>query len=245
MVLTEKVRAIDDLGSATVDVTIDALSYRVTGGQTTVDYDGEREGQAVSALADLLGQTYTILKTPGGGIRGVVNSGRAKAELDPNKPDFDLAQLFFSDPAITERHTVGPMASNSDPKLVPGQAWIETQRYDFGQMGARTFDKVYTYRGIQRESGSSLALVEMSAIPSTRSAQQDHEAAQPLPFAADFADEYEFTGRMTLDTETGILDHYSESLEMRWAGIDPQADPADASPASVHMTARQRFAYER
>lgn len=249
MVLTENVRAIDDLGRATVDITIDALSYRVMPGQVHVDlhvdYDSAREGQEVSALADLLGKTYTILKTSAGGVHGVIDSGRARAGLDPNKPDFDLARQLLSDPAITERHTVKAMASNKDPLPVPGQVWIETQHYGFGQMGSRTFDKVYTYRGIRKESGSSMALVEMSAIPSTRSAQRDHEGAHPGPFADVFADEYEFTGRMTLNIETGVLDHYSESLEMRWAGVDPQADPGDASPASVHLIARQRFAYER
>ena len=175
----------------------------------------------------------------------MIDSGRARAGLDPNKPDFDLARQLLSDPAITERHTVKAMASNKDPLPAPGQVWIETQHYGFGQMGSRTFDKVYTYRGIRKESGSSMALVEMSAIPSTRSAQRDHEGAHPGPFADVFADEYEFTGRMTLNTETGVLDHYSESLEMRWAGVDPQAGPGDASPASVHLIARQRFAYER
>lgn len=245
MVLTENVRAIDDLGRATVDITIDALSYRVMPGQVNVDYDSAREGQEVSALADLLGKTYTILKTPAGGVHRVIDSGRARAGLDPNKPDFDLARQLLSDPAITERHTVKAMASNTDPRPAPGQEWIETQHYGFGQMGSRTFDKVYTYRGIRSESGSSMALVEMSAIPSTRGAQRDHEGAHPGPFADVFADEYEFTGRMTLNTETGLLDHYSESLEMRWAGVDPQADPADPSPASVHLIARQRFAYER
>ena len=245
MVLTENVRAIDDLGSATVDVTIDALSYKVMGGKMNIDYDGAREGQEISALGDLLGKTYTILKTPAGGVRSVVDSGRAMSGLDPNKPDFDLARQLLSDPAIIERHTIKAMASNNDPLLAPGQAWIETQHYSFGQMGGRTFDKVYTYKGIQSQSGSSLTLVEMSAIPSTRSAHRDHEQAQVRAFADVFADEYDFTGRMTLDTETGVLDHYSESLEMRWAGIAPQADPTDASPASVHMTATQRFAYER
>jgi hypothetical protein len=59
-----------------------------------------------------------------------------------------------------------------------------------------------------------------------------------------FTSEDQFTGALTLDTRTGQVKMYRETLEIHWAFVDP-ASRDDAPARKGHMTARQACLLER
>jgi hypothetical protein len=242
MVFTEQVKTVDDYGNATVDITLTQLNTTVYASNTT-EYDSTQDPNGPSAFDDLIGKTYTVLKTPRGRVHGILNSGTAKSALDRDKPHYPLAQQLLSDDMITHRHSFDALMSNKEPMAIVGQQWSKAQTLSFNQMGVRTFDKLYTYRGLHSDQ-AQVALVRMNGVPSVANARELHQTQDPSPFSQMFDEDFQYEGQLELDLSTGALKQYSETLEIHWAYVDPRSTDPNATPTSMHMSAKQAFSHE-
>jgi hypothetical protein len=114
-------------------------------------------------------------------------------------------------------------------------------------MGAKAYERVYTFEDIQQEDGRQVAVVKMEAIPSAVGAGQLH-ASQPVsPFGSMFDSTGTYEGHLKMDLVAGAVTEYVERMELQWVAADTlgaQEAPA-AGPAIVKMSATEVYKLER
>ena len=245
IVYDEKVISVDPNGQAVLEITLKELKYKaIMQDKVRVDYDSTQATAQDSALAGLIGQRYIIHMTPNGQVARVGDVQRARAALDKEAAQYQMASRLLADRAIQERHTVKALPKRSPTSPAPGLNWSILHTFSFRMMGNRTFSKNYTFRGVKGQGDARIARVEMNAVPSVSAPQQDDDVSSA--FLQKFDNTHQYVGHMDLDVTRGRVRRCVEEMEVKWAYLDTDSVDREgqAEPKSVHMTALENIRLE-
>jgi hypothetical protein len=248
MTFTRQIQNVDQEGNATARITIKELKYLATvKDNIAVDFDSTREKDKNSPLAKLIGQGYTIQITPTGQVTNVAQLGQARAAVRGNAVANKRGSVLLSSAAIKARHVIAALPPADKTQSNIGDSWNNVRDFSFGLMGAKSFERIYTFKEIEDIQNRRIAVVEMNAIPTSKTAEQLHteQSTSSFPEAFGSAETYTYTGRMKLDLTNGQIEEYFEELQVEWVIVDPAARPDDKNPDTLKMTAIDLYSLER
>jgi hypothetical protein len=243
----QHVQRVDDGGNATLKITVKALKYLTRAKDVViVDFDSARPGDRSGPLAGLIGLGYALVVSPKGEVLSVMDVEPARQALQGDSPEHQTALRLLDEPIIKARHEVQALMTLPSAEVLPGQRWSDIKSLDFGMLGTREFERIYTLEGPEAVDGGRVAVVTMNAIPSSALAQEQHIQQRTNPFAQMFDSTERYEGRLQLNLITGELVAYVEQLHMQWVAADPTATESSASrPAAVKMGATQLHRFDR
>ncbi|MEN6336396.1 MAG: hypothetical protein ABFE01_19250, partial [Phycisphaerales bacterium] len=154
-------------------------------------------------------------------------------------PAYNVATKLLSDEMIRDQHEIPPLAALKDGQARPGRNWSDVKSFAFGDMGAKSFERIYTLKEVE-ESGGKTAQIEMKAIPSAAMAEElrKRETSGLLPGLFDNTDKYE--GRLDFDLDGGRVRQYVEDMQIEWIIADPAAmQDTTVQPRALKMGARR------
>ncbi|GAF73196.1 unnamed protein product, partial [marine sediment metagenome] len=127
-----------------------------------------------------------------------------------------------------------------------GDNWSSVKTFNFGLMGSKSYEKIYTVKEIKDQDKRKVAIVEMNAIPTSEMAEQLHKEQVPAIFSKMFDNIETYTGRLELDLTAGKVKKYVEKLQSEWLAVDPLAGQKDdKEPAAVRMSATRFYSLEK
>jgi hypothetical protein len=235
----QRVREVRDDGGAVVDVTIKALKY--TGemrSDTAVDFDSARDRDPNNSLARLIGKRYGLQISAQGQVLALLDIEPVRQAVRGGRAADNTALKLLADEEIKDRHEIAPLSALKENPVRPGQTWSDTRTFSFGMMGGKSFERVYTLKGVEPDAGRH-AVVEMKAIPSSAAAAQVHQQQTAGLFATMFDNLDTYEGRLELDLERGQVRGYVEEMRTEWTVADPTGAPEGGQPAALKMTARR------
>lgn len=217
----QSVQSVSDNGNAVVQITMRQLKYTARVKDSVVlEFDSTKSADEDSPLAAMIGQSYTIEVTPSGEVLRVVDAAEARAAIKGSNTAAKAGRTLLSDDVIKERHAVPALPAGKNTKVEEGGSWSIDKSFNFGMMGAKSYQRVYELKDIKKSKGARVAVAEMSAVPSV---EQDKEAqAQAASIFTKMFDNTEsYTGKLTLDLDTGSIVEYTEDLKTEWLAVDP------------------------
>lgn len=261
----QRVQQVQDDGNALVEVTIKRLKYLGESvNKVVMDFDSAKPADAGSPLAVLIGKSYRVKMSAAGQVLEISNAEPARQAVLGNLPGQNVAARLLSDDEIRNRHEIVALSALKDPHVRPGQKWSRIRTFSFDDMGAKTYERVYTLKSVvsgqlsvpssplsaanrQLPTGNSegrVAVVEMKAIPSSAMAGElyKRQAANPFAGLSDNVDSYD--GRLVLDLDGGQVREYVEQMQNEWIVADPAA-VQNGQPAAISMVARRLHRLER
>jgi hypothetical protein len=232
MTLSQRVQEVRDDGSAVLEITIEALKY--TGDfrdNVVLDFDSARPGEQNASLMALVGKRYTLEMSPKGQVLAVGDLELLRQAVLAAPGGRNAALRLIAEDKIRDRHTIVPLTILKEDLVRPGQTWSDVKTFSFGDMGPKSFERMYTLRQVQPGNGR-IAVVEMTAIPPARG-----EPGQPKmgPMMVDASDEY--GGRLELNLDSGQVREYVETMRTEWAIADPATMQGDTALAALKMGA--------
>lgn len=232
MTLNQRVQEVRDDGSAVLEITIEALKYAGDFRDNVVlDFDSARQGEQNASLAVLVGERYTLRISPKGQVLAVGDLGPLQQAVMATSGGRNAAMQLITEDEIRKRHTVAPLAILKEAAVRPGQNWSDVKTFSFGDMGAKSFERVYTLKQV-RQDGGRVAVVEMEAIPPGGGADV---SGQPNmgPMMWDTTSRY--AGRLELDLDSGCVREYGEEMLTEWAIADPATAQNSGGLAALQM----------
>lgn len=246
----QRVQQVQDDGNAVLEITIKGLKYvGESVSKIVLDFDSARPADAGNPLAKLVGQSYQVKLSPKGQVVEISHVGPARLAVQGVLPGTTVAQKLLSDDEIRNRHEIVALSVLKDPAVRPGQSWSSLKVLSFDQLGAKTYERVYTLKQAGRVglappegSGGYLAIVEMKGIPSAAKATELYrqQAGNPLAGMSDNADSYR--GRLVLDLDAGQVREYGEEMQNEWIIFDPGSGQ---DPAAIRMAVHRLYRLEQ
>jgi hypothetical protein len=247
MVYDQTTESVDAAGTATIAITIRVLKFKsVEKDAVRLEFDSTQNQDKNSPLAKLIGKGYKITLSPQGKVLSVLDTNEALAVVRGNATANQLATSLLKEDTIKRRHTITALPEPAKNKLAPGQDWSNVKTMAFGLMGTRSFERIYVLKEVKEENGKQIAVVEMSAIPTSDKPEDSSigEAAESLSKMFDNVDAY--NGSLELNIAMGTVEKYSEELMSEWIIVDPAAQPnSETPPDSLRMTATRVHRVER
>jgi hypothetical protein len=235
---TQKIRSVDGSGNATAVITIDKLKYVSKIKESTIlDFDSLRAQDANTAMAKLIGQSYTIELTPAGQVSRIVDVNSAVAAVKGNSPAQKAAMKLLEPEVIKDRHGTLHLPAAEESTINTGESWKNSKTFSFGWMGPVSYERIYTLRGVDNKK----ATVEMEAVPTT--AGQDNQTTSRI--AKSFDNKGKYKGSLEFDSNSGQLEKYSEELEIEWLAAKPSDEKAEAEPTALTMSASRFYSIEK
>lgn len=237
------IKDVDAEGNTTAEINIKAVKYYSTSANTVqVDFDSSRGTDSKSALAKLIGKTYTIKLSPLGKVLEIsdVEPSREAVKTGTDAPS---AGRFLSENAIQRRHEILAMPDQDKKTLKVGDSWSQVVASPQGVLIPKNYEKVYTVKKI---TDGRLALIEMSATPTSKrlESQTGDESAMDM-FRNFFDSEDNFTGRLLIDTETGKVYEYSVNFRNRYTAAEfPKEDPKPDQPDVLNLAFTETHSVE-
>jgi len=232
MTLNQRVQEVRDDGSATLEITIEALKYAGDFRDNVVlDFDSARPGEQNASLAVLVGKSYTLQMSPKGRVVAVGDLELLQQAVMAAPGGRNAAMKLIAEDEVRDRHTIVPLAILEEGPVRSGQSWSDVKTFSFGDMGPKSFERVYTLMQVRQE-GDGVAVVEMKAIPPATGADVSGQPGVG-PMMWDASSEY--GGRLELDLGSGCVREYGEEMRMEWAIADPGTMQDAAGLAALKM----------
>jgi hypothetical protein len=261
----QRVQQVQDDGSAVLEITIKGLKCVTEAVNKTVfDFDSARPQDANRPLAALIGKSYRVKMSPKGQVVEIANVEPVRQAAAGSLPDQNIAARLLSDDEIRNRHEIAALSALKDRAVRPGQTWSSLKTFSFDDLGAKTYERVYTLKRVgssqlsvpssqvstaNRElptdnSEGRQAIVEMKAIPAAGAAEGSRGRPTANPFAklSDNIDNYE--GRLVLDLDSGQVREDAEQMQNEWIIADPTSIEK-GQPVAIRMAARRLHRLER
>ena len=245
MTFTQQIQSTDDKGNAAAKITIKEFKYltRIKD-QVVLDFDSSRDKDPSSPLGKLIGQSYTIEITVSGQVSKVIDAAGARAAVQGDSQAHKTAANLLSDDTIREMHAVSALPPADKDQVRPGQSWSSVESFSFDLMGAKSYEKIYTLKEIEKKQNHRIATALMKAVPSAAMAKELHKE-QGSPFLSNMFDNTEtYSGQLNLDLTDGKVNHWREELTIEWMIADPNSKP-DEQPAALKMAATRLHSIER
>jgi hypothetical protein len=228
LVFAQRIESVDQQGNASADITIKELKYLSEDPQgKTLDFD--------STFA-LIGQSYKIKITPNGRVE-VIDAQAAREVIKQEGSAKKFADRFFSNEEIERCHQVLALMDTKKTLCKKGDKWSTVAASPGGMLTPKSFEKIYTLTDIKEQKGEKIAVVAMSAAPSSkRTADVPEKEAAASFFAKMFEEKDEYSGKMVLNLTTGEIDSYQELLKAEWLAAESSEDQkSDKGPDELKM----------
>ncbi len=244
MTFTRRIQSVDDNGNAVAEITIKGLKcLSIVRDSPVLDFDSSREKDKNSPMARLIGRSYTIKIAPTGKVTEVIDVKQAQAALKGSSSANKAALALLSPDVIKKRHGTLTLPDADKNQLSIGDKWSSIKTLNFGMMGSKSYEKIYTLKEIKDTDSRRIIIVEMNAVP-TLEEQLDKEVAGGFSKMFDNIETY--TGRLELDLTAGKVKKYVEKLQSEWLAVDPLAGQKDdKEPAAVRMSATRFYSLEK
>ena len=246
MTFTQQIQSVNDKGNAIAKITIKELKCTyIHKNKTVLDFDSSREEDLKKPFAKLIGQSYTIEITPAGRVLRVIDVSQVKASAQRVPMLAKTAMALFKPDVIKERHKLALPATDKN-QLRTGDNWSSLKSFNFGLMGSNSYEKIYTLKEVKDTDKQQIALVEMSAIPTSEMAEQQQKK-QAISGLLDMFDTTEtYTGQLKFDLTTGKVEKYLEELNSECIAIDPEAKQKDdKEPAALKIIIVRLYKLEK
>ncbi|MCL5282359.1 MAG: DUF6263 family protein [Planctomycetes bacterium] len=240
----QRVQQVQDDGNAVLEITIRGVKEVIESvNKVVLDFDSARPTDSENPLAALVGKSYRVKMSPQGQVLEISNVEPARKALQGILPGHRVAAKLLADEEIRNRHEIVALSALKDRQVRPGQTWSSIKTFSFDDLGAKTYERVYTLKQVQQNKDRQ-AIVEMKAIPSAAQAEQWRKQQTVNPFAglSDNTDNYE--GRLVLDLDRGQVREYVEEMQNEWVIADPGSMQA-GQPTAIKMAARRLHRLER
>ncbi len=228
-------KGIDTEGNVTADITIKSLKYLNSDSEgMNIDYDSSRDTDARSAFARLIGQTYTIKISPSFEVLEISNVESARDAIEGGR-ESRFAEGFVSDKSIQRRHEVFSLPDKDKKTLKVGDSWSRIIPSPAGVLIPKNYEKIYT---VEKITGSGLTLIKMNATPTSKKLETQSKQSDALEMFRNFFDsEDDFTGRLLINTETGKVYEYNESLKSKYTAAEfPRGEPKPEQPDVLNLS---------
>lgn len=229
MVFTQQIEEIDDQGNAVAKITIkDVKSSSQMQEEVVSDFDSAQDG----VFGRLVGMDYTITIAPTGQVIEV-DASQARRDIRQQGAQARQARLLLDDEEIIDRHTVSVLPGE---ELTVGDDWTNIKTFSFGMLGSKELERIYTLKQVKKESGRTVAVAELSAIPSAEESTMLHQQAMASGFDTMFDTTHDYSGTVELDVDNGMFINCVEDLNAEWVIVEPAPD--DQEPGMLKMSAR-------
>jgi len=246
MTFIQRIQNVDDQGNAVAEITIKGLKYLAKVKDNIVlDFDSSREKDRNSPLFKLIGQSYTIKITPSGQISKVIDVSGARAAVEGSASDNKRAARLLSTEVIKDQHSIPALPAAEKNQLRRDDNWSSIKTFSFDWMGSKTYEKIYTLKEIKDIDGRRIAIIEMSAIPSSEKAKELHKEQVTGFFSKLFDTTEIYTGELRLDLTAGEVEQYFEEFRSEWVAVDLMAPEEDKEPDTLRMGATRLYHIER
>ena len=247
MTLIQRIQSVDDKGNAIAEITIKELKYLAKEKDyITLDFDSSREKDQDSPLARLIGQSYIIEITPAGQVSNVIDVSQAQSAVKGISQAHKTALTLLSANVIKERHTISALPLSDKNELRKGEDWSSTKFYNFGMMGSKSYERIYTLKEIEETDNRRIAVVEMNAVPSTERAKELYKEQATGVFSKLFDNTETYTGQLKLDLAAGKVEEYFEKLQSEWVIVlTPAGQGDDKEPIVSIMAATHLYSIEK
>ena len=246
MTFTQQIQSIDDKGNAVAKITIEALKYHSTvKDRPVLDFDSLKQEDRRNPLAKLIGQSYTIKIAPTGEVTEVIDVKKARGAVRGDYIADIAASKLLSPDAIKERHGLMALPVSGKNRLRTGDSWSNIKNFSFGIMGTKSYERIYTLKGLEADNDRQIAVVEMDAIPTAETAERLHKQQAAYEFLKMFDNTETYAGQLILDLTAGKVEKCLEKLLSEWVIVDPWADQDDKEPAVMRMSATRLYRLEK
>ena len=247
---TQQIQSIDHKGDAIVNITIEELKcLTIYQNNPVLDFDSSRETDRDNPLNKLVGQSYTIKIAPTGQVVKVIDANEARNAVGKGLPSSQRALTLLSDDVIKKHHTIQALPAAERNRLHIGDNWSTIEMFSFRQMGSKSYEKIYTLKEIKnldifRLDQGQLAIVQMSAIPSSEMAEELHKEQAMDLFSNMFDNIETYTGKLRFDLTAGRVGKYHEELRTEWITAEPNPKN-DEEPGVIRMRAIRSHSLEK
>ena len=247
MTFDQRVERITEEGDAVIQVTITALRYQgEVHERMALDFDSVRAEDRERPLAKLIGQSYRVEMTPQGVVIALRDLPAVRETLQGDLLEYRTALKLVSDRVTRERHEVPALMALKSPEVRPEAHWSNLKAFSFDMMGAKTFERIYTFEGVESRDERSTAVVAMEGVLAAPGTGQSQQAPVMNPFASMTDNTDDYTGQLKLDLSTGQIEDYAERFQTEWVVVDPASvKSGDPNPAVLKMGARESYQLER
>lgn len=244
---TQKIQSIDDKGNAVARITIKDLKYSaVVKDNTVMEFDSSIEKDQNSPFYKLIGQSYTIELSPAGQVSKIIEVNKALSAVKGTSTTHKTAATLLLPRVIKERHSIPGLPAADKNKIRTEEKWSNTRAFDFGMLGTKSFERIYTLKEIKDSDSGPVAIAVMKAIPSTDMAGQLHKEQTSGLLSRMFDSTDSYTGELKLDLKTGKVKQYLEELKSQWVAIDlAGGQQGNKTPAALRMTATRIYLFEK
>jgi hypothetical protein len=244
---TQTVTSVDDAGVATADVTIDSLKvYMTNKNEVRLSYDSAKESDKSNPLAKLIGQRYSVQLSPEGKVVGYESDQARRAVTGGFEAR--LAERLVNEEGICERHEIPALWGFGTADTSVKKSWSHMVPSPPGLLAPKNYQKVYTLTGVDTIDGQKVAVVEMKATESAEVAAEPATASSVSMgiFAKMFDSQDDYTGKLLLDTDTGSVLDYDETLVSTYLAHEMPANAAaDKGPDTLTMRFTNRVTMKR
>lgn len=224
LTFSREIESVDEQGNAVIKITINGLKYFFEERSVTkIDYDSSREKDKDRAFAKLIGKSYRIKVTPSGELIKILDADSVRRSVMDASQESRRAAALLREETIEQRHEIPALSATGEKQLKPGSHWSQIKDLSFGMMGEKTYEKMYTLKGIDQMHGQRIATVEMEAIPAAESAQEAQKQNMNPSLTRLFDNIEDYTGQLKLNLDTGNVVKYTEKMQSRWVMVDPEA----------------------
>ncbi|UCG56364.1 MAG: hypothetical protein JSU70_16060 [Phycisphaerales bacterium] len=246
MTFTQQIQSVKDDGSAVAKITIDGLKYvgRVRD-NIVLEFDSSKPKDPNYPLAKLIGQSYTIELSPRGQVAKIVDVNDARTAVRGGSSGHKTASTLLSADVIRQRHNISALMLAKKSEFRTGESWSGVRSFSFGMMGSKTFERVYTLKDVKEEGDRRVAIVEMSAVPSSKMAEEIHKEQGSGFFSKMFDSTETYNGQLELDIASGTVEKYIEQLQTEWVAAEPAPEGDAQGPAALRMAAIRLYQIEK
>jgi hypothetical protein len=247
---TQRVQQVDPNGCATLDIRIEGLKVLTQQiGDPIVDFNSARPEDASKPLAKLIGRGYQVQVGPDGRVNMIsnVDNARRTVQADETTPEGQTLATLLSDVSIRDRHTVEALPTSPGVHK-SGQSWSQIQTVSFSTLGSKAFEKIYTFKGLEKSGDRSVAVIGLEGVLSSKGMDQafaQDDKAKAL--AATLPMSFDYRGQCRLDLTDGQVEASGETLDVQWLALDPKAktgasegEPNSFLLRSMHVRHLQR-----
>jgi len=247
MTFTQRRQSADDKGGIIADITIKGLKFLgVVKDDVVEDFDSSRAKDQNSPLAKLIGQTYTLEIAPTGEVTEIIDVQQIQAAVMGSSSAHRTALGLLKPDIIKERHGMMLLPDADKNRLRTNDKWSRTRVFSFGMMGAKSYERVYTLKGIEDRDGQQIAVVEMNAIPSSEMAEELYKEQAASALSKMFDNTETYAGRLELDLTAGKIERYLEKLQSQWITVEPfTGQQSDREPAALKMGVIRLYSLEK
>ena len=244
MVFTQEIQGVDEKGEATAKITIEKLKYtKRIKDSVILNFDSSKKEDANNPMAKIIGQSYTIKITPDGKITKII-AGQMRVKFKSRTTENKAALELFSRQAIIDRHATAALPAKDKNQLQKNDSWRSIKGLEFGLMGPKSYEKIYTVKDIKKEKKSRIAIVEMDTIPTVKTDEKTKD--KTTDYSTTFDNRETYTGKLKLNLTNGKIQEYQEELNLQWVVAEPLEDiETDRAPAVIRMSVIRSYKIEK